>query len=81
MIEGSIKAYPTYQETTESLAHPVEVNLQDLKLILLKLEGPRSEEAPKPHLIITDCKIERKAGPTQEIFSLDLKALKREYLK
>lgn len=78
-IEGSVKAYPTYKEIAESLAHPVEVNLEDLKTILSKIEGSSTDTSP--HLIITDCKIDRKMGQTQEIFSLDIKALKREYLK
>ncbi len=80
--EGSVKAYPNFQETIESLAHPIEVNSDDLIKILSKIETvPSSEANERPHLIITDCKIDRKNSPTQETFGVDLKILKREYLK
>lgn len=82
-VEGTIKPYTTFQETIETLAHPVEVDVSDLKNILAKIEGSSVEtDIPsRPHLIITECKIERKKGITQEFFSLDIKALKREYQK
>jgi hypothetical protein len=83
--EGSIKSYKGFQETMESLSHPVEVNLDDLQNILGKVEGVSfsGEEVPqnRPHLIITECKLERKKGPAHDVFTLDLKVLKREYLK
>jgi hypothetical protein len=82
-VEGTIKPYATFQETIETLAHSVEVDISDLKHILAKIEGITSEtdNPARPHLIITECKIERKKGTIREIFSLDLKVLKREYLK
>lgn len=85
-VEGNVKAYTGFQETQESLAHPVEVNLADIKAILSKIEGVTfSEEATitpsRPHLIITDWKMEKKKGPIQEVYVLDAKLIKREYLK
>lgn len=80
-VEGTIKPYSTFQETLETLAHPVEIDFDDLKHILAKIESTSQDMPSRPHLIITECKIERKQGSTQEIFQLDMKALKREYLK
>jgi hypothetical protein len=77
--EGSVKAYATFKETIESFPHPVEVDASDIKTILQKVEGPHPEGAP--HLIITDFKLERKKGTSQEVYSLDMKMLKREYTK
>lgn len=78
--EGSIKGYPTFQETIETLAKPVEVDFEDLMLILSRIEGTVAAEK-RPHLIVTEAKIERKPGLTQEVYTLDMKVLKREYLK
>lgn len=89
-VEGSVKSHQGFQETAESLAHPVEVTLDDLKTILSRLEGSSIADSSitsdpstpsRPHLIITECKLEKKKGLTQEVFSLDLKVLKREYVK
>ncbi len=85
-VEGSVKAYPDFQETQESLAHPVEVNLDDIKAILSKIDGvcfSQDMQLPeqRPHLIITDWKMEKKKTPVQEVYTLDIKLIKREYLK
>jgi len=84
-VEGSVKAYSDFQETQESLAHPVEADFNDIKAILSRIEGVAFDETElpqnRPHLIITDWKMEKKKGPTQEVFVLDIKLIKREYLK
>jgi hypothetical protein len=85
-VEGSVKAYSDFQETQESLAHPVEADFNDIKAILSRIEGvPFDDETElpqnRPHLIITDWKMEKKKGPTQEVFVVDIKLIKREYLK
>lgn len=85
-VEGSVKTYKGFQETQESLAHSVEVDLNDVKSILSRIEGVRFSEQEtlpeqRPHLIITDWKMEKKKGLTQELYSLDVKLIKREYLK
>ena len=77
--EGSIKTYTSFKETIESFSHPVEVDSSDIKTILQKVEGAFPEGSP--HLIITDFKLERKKGTSQEVYSLDMKMLSREYTK
>ena len=83
-IEGQVKSYPTFQETMETLSHPVEVDLDDLKRLLTLIEGSNlSDLSPegRPHLLITDLKLEKKEGLNgREHFQLFLKLLKREYL-
>lgn len=84
-VEGSVKGYPGFQETQESLAHSVEADLNDIKMILSRVEGVPLEEQNqtllRPHLFITEMKMEKKKGVSQEIFAVDLKIVKREYLK
>ncbi len=85
-VEGSVKGYKGFQETQESLAHSIEVDLNDIKAILSRIEGvsfTEGETLPelRPHLIITDWKMEKKKSPTQEVYALDVKLIKREYLK
>ena len=83
-IEGQVKSYPTFQETMETLSHPVEVDLDDLKRLLTLIEGSNlSDLSPEglAHLLITDLKLEKKEGLNgREHFQLFLKLLKREYL-
>ncbi len=84
-IEGQVHSYPTFQETSETLAHPVEVNVSDLQKVLALIEGieidPVKPYEDRPQLIITDFKIEkRQVQPEHETFLLNLKLLKREYL-
>lgn len=84
LSEGSVQAYPFFQETAASLAHPIEVNLEDLKELLALIEGqtigPYKPGPGRPQLIITDFKIDRKeATEGNEVLLLNLKILKREY--
>lgn len=80
--EGSPKTYSSFHETVESLAHPIEVDLDDLGKILNRIEEPTpGEESTRPHLIITDFRIDKKKGPINDTFLLNLKVLKREYTK
>lgn len=83
--EGVVQKYPQFQETTETLIHPVEVNLPDIQKILTHIEGiPLGEFKPAPHrpqLLILDFKLDKKQLPDKnEVYSLNLKLLKREYL-
>lgn len=83
--EGVVQSYPGFQETQESLIHPVEMNGEDLKKLLARLEGLAigSYEAPdnRPQLIITDLKLEKKSTfANNEVFLVNLRLLKREYL-
>lgn len=83
--EGIVQSTPVYQETMETLVHPVEVNGQDLQKILAKIEGLDIETYTpgpnRPQLIILDFKLDRKSiTEKNEVFTLNLKLLKREYL-
>lgn len=83
--EGVVQTYPQFQETTETLIHPVEVDLQDIQKILALIEGetigPYEPAPQRPQLIILDFKIEKKKNPDKnEVFLLNIKLLKREFI-
>lgn len=82
--EGIVQSTPIFQETTETLVHPVEVNVADLQKILARIEGleigPYGPGPNPPQLIILDLKLDRKpVSESNEVFLLNLKLLKREY--
>jgi len=82
--EGNVQAYPFFQETTASLVHPVEMNLNDLKKVLALIEGQPigdNKSGPnKPQLIITDFKLDKKEiTDKNDILLINMKLLKREY--
>lgn len=82
--EGAVQFYPGFKESIESLAHPVEVDLDDLKDILTLTEGLPLTAIPipanRPQLIFLDFKVERKQTiDKNETLSLNMKLLKREY--
>lgn len=82
--EGAVQSNPFFQETTETLVHPVEINLEDLQMILSKIEGvdigPYSPSPGRPQLIIIDFKLDKKnISDKNEVFGLNLKLLKREF--
>lgn len=83
--EGVVQSYAFFQETMESLVHPVEVNAQDLQKILVLIEGveiPPFKPTPnRPQLLITDIKLDKKSlQDKNEVYTLNLKLLKREFL-
>lgn len=83
--ESNVQAYPFFQETTATLVHPIEVNINDLKKVLSLIEGRKigpHEPAPnRPQMIILDFKIDKKeASKNNEVLLLNMKILKREYL-
>jgi hypothetical protein len=83
-VEGVVQTYPFFQETTETLAHPVEVNVEDIKKILARIEGIKIgnyEPGPNPpQLLILDFKIDKKtSGNEGEVYILNMKLLKREF--
>jgi hypothetical protein len=82
--EGVVQSTPYFQEVAETLVHPVEVNLNDLKTILCRIEGVQIGSCvPPPHrpqLLILDFKIEKKnVSEKNQVFQLNLKLLKREF--
>lgn len=83
--EGVVQSFPLFQETTETLIHSVEVNANDIKKILSRIEGVKiGEFSPGPHrpqLLITDFKLDKKKiTETNEVFLLNMKLVKREFL-
>jgi hypothetical protein len=77
------KRYPTFQETLLSLAKPVETTLPELQTILTRIEGvPICEQKTldtRPHLIISDFKIDKKHGLVGDTYSLNMKIIQRDY--
>lgn len=83
--EGVVQSTPFFQETTETLTHPVEIDAQDLQKLLAKIEGIQiGEHSPgpnRPQLIILEFKLDRKnVHEKNEVYQLNLKLLKREFL-
>jgi hypothetical protein len=83
--ESAVQSTPQFQEVVEVLAHPVEVNQSDIRKILSLVEGVEFSSAKpvpvKPQLILLEFKIDKKSGNDKnEIFVLNMKLLKREYL-
>lgn len=83
--EGVVQSFPLFQETTETLIHPVEVNIQDLQKVLARIEGvqigPFNPGPNRPQLLMTEFKLDKKkSNEKNEVFLLNLKLLKREFL-
>jgi hypothetical protein len=83
-VEGAVQSTPLFTETTESLAHPVEVDSSDLQKILTYIEGvpvgPFEPPPGRPQLTIIDFKLQRKSDfPNHEVYELNMKLLKREF--
>lgn len=82
--ETNVQSTPFFQEVTETLTHPVEINLTDLQKILTVIEGRDlgGFTAPegRPQLLILDFKLEKKnIREENQVFELNMKLLKREY--
>lgn len=83
--EGSVQSFPLFQETTETLVHPVEVNASDVQKILARIEGVDIGEFKpgpnRPQLVIIELKLDKKkVNDSSEVFLLNLKLIKREFL-
>lgn len=83
--EGVVQTFPYFQETIETLVHPVEVDAADIQAVLAKIEGVKINEFTpgpfKPQLVITEFKLDKKAvNDKNEVYLLNLKLLKREFL-
>lgn len=82
--EGVVQSTPYFQEVTETLVHPVEVDLSDLQQILCLIEGVSIGTCVpppnRPQLLILEFKIEKKnVSEKNQVFQLNLKLLKREF--
>jgi len=83
--EGVVQSFPLFQETSETLVHPVEVNGADIKKILARIEGVKiGEYGPSPYrpqLVISEFKLDKKKiNDKNEVYLLNLKLIKREFL-
>ncbi len=83
--EGVVQSHPLFQETTETLVHPVEVNIANIQQVLSHIEGVEiGSFTPPPHypqLIILDFKMDKKSlNEKNDVFILNMKLLKREFL-
>lgn len=83
--EGALQSTPIYQEMVETAAHPVQIDVEDLKKILAYVEGvPIGSIEPlpgRPQLLFLDFKLDKKNnGPSGEVFLFNAKMLKREFL-
>lgn len=83
--EGIVQTFPLFQETTETLVHPVEVNALDLQKVLARIEGIGIGSfipgPNRPQLLITECSLDKKKiTDKNEVFLLNLKLVKREFL-
>jgi len=82
--EGVVQNTPFFQETIETLVHPIEVNQDNLQEILSKIEGIKigsyDPGAERPQMIVIDLKLDKKRiEEKNEVFLLNLKLLKREF--
>lgn len=83
--EGAVVRYPLFREIVETQIHPVEVDTGDVQKILTLVEGQAFDNiAPptnRPQLIILDFRMDKKkVGDDNEVFVLNLRLLKREYI-
>lgn len=83
--EGVVQTFPYFQETMETLVHPVEVNAADIQAILARIEGVKINDFTpgpfRPQLLITEFKLDKKTvNDKNEVYLLNLKLLKREFL-
>lgn len=83
--EGVVQNFPLFQETSETLVHPVEVNIADIQKILACTEGVKMGEFTagphRPQLIITEFRLDKKKlNDKNEVYLLNLKLIKREFL-
>ncbi len=83
--EGVVQSYPLFQETTETLVHPVEVNPTDIQKILARIEGVKvgnfTSGPHRPQLVVTEFKLDKKkVNDKNEVYLLNLKLIKREFL-
>jgi hypothetical protein len=79
-VEGSTEVAASWKETIENQNKAVEVDNDDLSRILTILEPQEGQEDPsKPHLLISEARLERRKGLFQETWGLMLKVIRREY--
>lgn len=83
--EGAVVRYPLFREVVETQVRPVEVNIGDLERLLSLVEGVSlggtTVPPSRPQLIILDFRLDKKKSSDEnELFLLNTRLLKREYL-
>ena len=79
-VEGSTEVAASWKETVENQNKIVEVDNDDLAKVLTILEPQDDQEDPsKPHLLISEARLDRRKGMFQETWGLMLKVIRREY--
>jgi hypothetical protein len=76
-VESTTELGNHYKEVVERQSHPVEISSDDLAYILNIIEGPQDDV--RPHLILSEGRIERKGGTVQEVWSATFNIVRREY--
>ncbi len=80
-VETSMEIGSQYKETVERQTKPVEVDSTDLEKILSLVEDPEQQDFQRPHLIVSEARIERKKGALQEAWSVHFNIIRREYFE
>jgi hypothetical protein len=83
--ESNVQTTAHFKEVTELLAHPVEVDAGDIAKILSLVEGvefsSNKPPANRPQIILLEFKLDKKnAIDKNQVFQLNMKLLKREFL-
>ena len=83
LVEEKRRSDNKLQEIEEKLQHPVEMNEEDLKKLLVLIEGvsinPYSPIQGRPQLIFRDFDLTKQMAPSEEeVYVIDLKLIKRE---
>lgn len=78
--EKETKKHPYYSEVLEKLITRPIINLEELKIILERIEPPKENPVLRsPHLIISDFTLKKNSALHDNLFHIDLELLKREY--
>lgn len=83
LVEEKRRAAQQLQEVEEKLQHPIELNEEDLKKLLVLIEGvtinPYSPVQGRPQIIFKEFDlVKQMASSEEEIYMIDFKLIKRE---
>jgi hypothetical protein len=80
-IEEEIQVSKICKETIEKQRHPIEVDGDDVKNLLAKIEDPSMDPKRRPQLLICNFSMTKKSTPLQnEVFEITMDLLKREFI-
>lgn len=78
-VEGTTETASGWKETAENQNKTVEIDSDDLARVLAVLEGAENQDHQRPHMFISEARLDRKKGTFQETWGLSLKIVRREY--